>query len=159
MFWLSEEWRPFHTYWNRWQQPQRFLAEDVFGPALSFWWWSGKMIKTILRKFFPTALLKQCFLIYNKVKIRTVDKVLYPEYKVQNKNFGVYCEGYPFRLIKLMFRPSREEPSISASCTTIGSNKWNVLHIGYHCSDLHNDQISARVNKNWSAKKHICQCA
>ncbi len=56
-----------------------------------------KAIKNILKKILPTPFLKEAFLFYNKVKISTVDKVLFPEYKIQTSEFLIYRKGFPFR--------------------------------------------------------------
>lgn len=56
------------------------------------------MIKQILKRIVPIALLKQGFLVYNKIRIRTIDKFLYPEYKVPRQAFTIYREDFPFRV-------------------------------------------------------------
>jgi hypothetical protein len=55
------------------------------------------VLRQIAKKIFPAVLLKEAFLIYNKIKISTFDKILFPEYKIQPKEFLVYRKGYPFR--------------------------------------------------------------
>ncbi len=54
-------------------------------------------LKKILKAVFPVVLLKQLFLIYNKFRISTIDKVLFPEYYVAKEEFQLYRLGYPFR--------------------------------------------------------------
>lgn len=54
-------------------------------------------LKKILKTVFPVVLLKQLFLIYNKFRISTIDKLLFPEYRVATKEFQLYRIGYPFR--------------------------------------------------------------
>ena len=56
-----------------------------------------KAIKNILKKILPSPFLKEAFLVYNKLKISTVDKVLFPEYEIKAYEFLVYRTGYPFR--------------------------------------------------------------
>jgi len=36
-------------------------------------------------------------LVYNRVRIRTVDRLLFPEWKVKSSEFLLYRKGYPFR--------------------------------------------------------------
>jgi hypothetical protein len=55
------------------------------------------MFKSLLKAIFPRAFLKKAFAIYNAFKIRTVDKILFPEYVVAKSDFLIYKEGYPFR--------------------------------------------------------------
>ena len=54
-------------------------------------------IKKILKKILPVPFLKDVFLLFNKVRIRSVDKVLFPEYKIDKKEFSIYRNGFPFR--------------------------------------------------------------
>jgi hypothetical protein len=54
-------------------------------------------IKTVLKKIFPATLLKKIFLVYNSVRILTIDRLLFPEYKVLKTDFLLYRNGYPFR--------------------------------------------------------------
>jgi hypothetical protein len=54
-------------------------------------------LKKILKKIFPTPFLKEVFLIYNRVRIHTVDKLLFPECKVLPAEFLLYRKGHPFR--------------------------------------------------------------
>jgi len=56
-----------------------------------------KPLKAILKKFLPAPLLKKAFLIYNTVRIRTVDRLLFPEYHVPESKFLLYRKGYPFK--------------------------------------------------------------
>lgn len=44
-------------------------------------------MKRLLKKLFPIVLLKKAFLIYNKIKIKTLDKVIFPEYHLQPEEF------------------------------------------------------------------------
>jgi len=55
------------------------------------------VIKTILKKNLPAPFLKEAFLIYNKIKILTVDKLLFPEYRISPDQFLIYRKGFPFR--------------------------------------------------------------
>ncbi len=56
-----------------------------------------EVIKNILKRILPTPFLKKAFLIYNRVKILTVDKILFPEYKIATDQFLIYRKGFPFR--------------------------------------------------------------
>ena len=56
-----------------------------------------KALKTILKKNFPAPLLKKAFLIYNTIRIRTIDRILFPEYRIGQQQFLLYRQGYPFR--------------------------------------------------------------
>lgn len=55
-----------------------------------------KGIKNILKKILPIPLLKELFLVYNKIKILTIDKIIFPEYIIPNDQFLVYRKGFPF---------------------------------------------------------------
>jgi hypothetical protein len=54
-------------------------------------------LRQIAKKLFPAVLLKEAFLVYNKIKISTLDKLLFPEYEIQPKEFLIYRKGHPFR--------------------------------------------------------------
>jgi hypothetical protein len=54
-------------------------------------------VKSILKKVLPAPLLKQAFLVYNTVRIRTIDRLVFPEYHIPNNQFLLYRKGYPFR--------------------------------------------------------------
>lgn len=56
------------------------------------------MIRKALKKIFSVAFLKQCFLVYNKIKICTVDKIVYSEFKIPKADFRIYREDFPFRI-------------------------------------------------------------
>ena len=55
------------------------------------------MLKRALKSFFPRVFLKSVFSAYNKVKIATIDKILFPEYPVRLDQFLIYRKGYPFK--------------------------------------------------------------
>ncbi|MBL7858072.1 MAG: glycosyltransferase family 61 protein [Cyclobacteriaceae bacterium] len=55
------------------------------------------IFKKTLKKIFPSAFLKETFLIVNKIKIRTIDRLLFPEYSIDQTEFLVYRNGFPFR--------------------------------------------------------------
>lgn len=63
------------------------------------------MIKALLRKIFPIAFLKQCFLVYNKIRIYTIDKLLFSEYKVNKDDFRICHQDYPFRINQIDLDP------------------------------------------------------
>lgn len=54
-------------------------------------------IKTILKKIFPVVFLKKTFLLYNRLRIRTIDRIIFPEFKFARSEFQFYREAYPFR--------------------------------------------------------------
>lgn len=49
-------------------------------------------IKKILKLLFPIIWLKKVFIVYNKIKIRTIDKLFFPELEIENKLFIVKRE-------------------------------------------------------------------
>ncbi|HYC86699.1 MAG TPA: glycosyltransferase family 61 protein, partial [Chryseosolibacter sp.] len=53
--------------------------------------------KKILKKIFPLVFLKKAFQLYNSIRIRTVDRLLFPEFRLKEKDFLIYRQGYPFR--------------------------------------------------------------
>ena len=55
------------------------------------------LINNILKSILPATFLKEAFLVYNKARIVTIDKVLFPEFAISQHNFLVYRKGYPFR--------------------------------------------------------------
>jgi hypothetical protein len=56
-----------------------------------------KPLKAILKKLLPRPLLKKAFLIYNTIRIRTIDRLLFPEYYIPKSKFLRYRNGYPFK--------------------------------------------------------------
>ena len=68
-----------------------------------------QIIKTILKRIFPRPFLKEAFLIYNKVRIHTIDKVLFPEYLIDKDKFLEYRTGYPFRENKIKTDSIKDE--------------------------------------------------
>jgi hypothetical protein len=55
------------------------------------------MIKSVLKILLPKIFLKKAFEFYNKIKISTIDKVVFPEYDINHEEFILYRRGYPFR--------------------------------------------------------------
>jgi hypothetical protein len=53
-------------------------------------------MKPILKKIFPAAFLKKAFLVYNRTKLRTIDKIFYSEYKLPPEKFLLYRKLFPF---------------------------------------------------------------
>jgi hypothetical protein len=53
--------------------------------------------RSILKKIFPRIFLKGVYGFYNRVRIATIDRLAFPEHKVQPSEFLVYRKGYPFR--------------------------------------------------------------
>jgi len=56
------------------------------------------MIKRLLKKIFPSAFLKQCFLLYNRIRISTIDRLLFREVRVERNQFTLYRTDYPFQV-------------------------------------------------------------
>ena len=59
------------------------------------------MIKSILKRIFPITFLKKAFLVLNRLKIGTWDKVFFREKFIPNKEFLVYEEVNPFLAYKV----------------------------------------------------------
>lgn len=55
------------------------------------------MIKAILKKILPVALRKQLFLMYNKTRIATIDKLLFPEFHIPESSFILYKKVCPLK--------------------------------------------------------------
>ncbi len=55
------------------------------------------MIKSFLKKILPVVFRKNAFLVYNTVRIKTVDKLLMPELKIPKKEFFLYNREKPFQ--------------------------------------------------------------
>jgi hypothetical protein len=54
------------------------------------------MIKSTLKKIFPAKLLKDAFLAVNKLKIKTWDKIFFPEKVIDKKEFLIQQQKNPF---------------------------------------------------------------
>lgn len=54
------------------------------------------MVKSFLKKIFPIKVLKNAFLIYNRVKAQTVDKFFFPEKRITKDDYLLYSETNPF---------------------------------------------------------------
>ena len=59
------------------------------------------MIKSLLKAVFPRTFLKKVFLVANKLKIRTVDKILFPPLNLEPKDFLIHREVNPFRMLQI----------------------------------------------------------
>ncbi|TYZ11919.1 glycosyltransferase family 61 protein [Hymenobacter lutimineralis] len=59
-------------------------------------------VKKILKQIFPVVLLKRAHLEYNKLRIKTIDKLLFPEKSFQQADFRIRRDDYPFRLIPVV---------------------------------------------------------
>jgi len=70
-------------------------------------------VKKILKKIFPIVFLKKCFLWYNKIKLKTLDVLFYPHYKVP-QNF-VLKDNYliPVQEYKIPFS-KKLPPSVNS---------------------------------------------
>jgi hypothetical protein len=59
------------------------------------------MIKSLLKIVFPRPVLKNAFLVLNKIKIRTIDRIFFPPLKLDPKDFMIYREVNPFLLMNV----------------------------------------------------------
>lgn len=55
-----------------------------------------KTLKAILKKILPVPLLKKAFLVYNTLRVRTIDRIIFPEYPIAESQFRIYRNGFPF---------------------------------------------------------------
>jgi hypothetical protein len=54
-------------------------------------------LRHAVKKILPVPLLKDIFLFYNRIRIATIDKILFPEYVIEKDKFLIYRNGFPFR--------------------------------------------------------------
>lgn len=54
-------------------------------------------LKKNLKKIFPDFFLKKAFLYYNILRIKTIDKIIFPELMRDENDFVLYRTGYPFK--------------------------------------------------------------
>jgi hypothetical protein len=54
-------------------------------------------VKKILKRIFPVVFLKKTFLFYNRIRIKTIDRILFPEYHLEAHEFQINRQGYPFK--------------------------------------------------------------
>ena len=59
------------------------------------------VLKNILKKIFPTPFLKEAFLLYNTIRIKTVDRIVFPEYTITADQFLTNRKGFPFRELEI----------------------------------------------------------
>ncbi|MEO8474624.1 MAG: glycosyltransferase family 61 protein [Chryseolinea sp.] len=57
--------------------------------------------KNLLKAIFPAKLLKGGFLVYNKIKINTTDKILFSEQRIDIKDYLIYSNPSPFGNVNL----------------------------------------------------------
>jgi hypothetical protein len=50
------------------------------------------MLKKLLKSIFPITWLKASFVIYNSIRIRTIDKILFPEFKIDEALYALKRE-------------------------------------------------------------------
>ena len=55
-------------------------------------------IKKTLKKLLPLVLLRQVQLAVNKARIKTIDKIRFPEHSFQQADFIIRRDDYPFRI-------------------------------------------------------------
>ncbi|MBS1978371.1 MAG: glycosyltransferase family 61 protein [Bacteroidetes bacterium] len=53
-------------------------------------------LKKVLKKLFPVLLLKKAFLLYNRIRIATFDRLIFPELRINANEFKWYRRGHPF---------------------------------------------------------------
>lgn len=53
--------------------------------------------KSILKKILPIPFLKEVFLRYNSIKIKTYDRIVYRELSLTDSDFNIHRTDYPFR--------------------------------------------------------------
>jgi len=58
-------------------------------------------MKSVLKKILPRVLLKKLFLYYNTVRIKTIDRVLFPALEISDESFLVKHEKNPFLELKI----------------------------------------------------------
>jgi hypothetical protein len=54
-------------------------------------------LRQAIKEILPVPLLKDIFLFYNRIKIATIDKILFPEYVIEKDKFLIYRIRFPFR--------------------------------------------------------------
>lgn len=59
-----------------------------------------KNLKTLLKKNLPLPLLRHLQLKYNELRIKTIDKLLFPEHPFESTDFLIRRDEYPFRLYR-----------------------------------------------------------
>lgn len=58
----------------------------------------SKPVKKVLKKIFPLPLLQRAQLKVNKIRIDTLDPILFPEENIPHEDFFIQRDEYPFRL-------------------------------------------------------------
>jgi hypothetical protein len=53
-------------------------------------------VKRILKSLLPVVLINKAYLCYNKLRINTFDKIVFPERRFQQQDFLVRRDAYPF---------------------------------------------------------------
>jgi len=71
------------------------------------------MIKRLLKRIFPTAFLKRCFLLYNRIRISTVDRLLFREVRIKKEQFTLYRTEYPFQVNHVSVQELQGTPAYS----------------------------------------------
>ncbi|QNE38423.1 glycosyltransferase family 61 protein [Hymenobacter sp. NBH84] len=56
------------------------------------------MLKTIIKKLVPVALLSKAYAHYNKLRINTIDKIVFPEKRFDEQDFFIKRDAYPFQI-------------------------------------------------------------
>lgn len=67
------------------------------------------MIKRILKFIFPRLFLKKSFLVFNTMKIKTWDKMFFPEKSVDKSEYEIFEERNPFTLLNIEEKNFLEE--------------------------------------------------
>jgi hypothetical protein len=69
------------------------------------------MIKPLLKAIFPRAFLKQCFVLYNRVRRSTIDKLLFREVGIDKARFALYDNKYPFQINQVSVEDLKGTPA------------------------------------------------
>ena len=59
------------------------------------------MIKSLLKAVFPHPLLKRAFLVANRIKINTIDRILFPPLAISTQEYLIYREVNPFLMLAI----------------------------------------------------------
>lgn len=68
------------------------------------------IVKKVLKLIMPIKFLKRTFLLYNRLKSKTIDLVLFPRKEISLDSFMIYEEKNPF--LELGFEPEHFSPEV-----------------------------------------------
>ncbi|MCR6637760.1 MAG: glycosyltransferase family 61 protein [Sporocytophaga sp.] len=66
-------------------------------------------LKNLIKQFVPASVRKKAYLLYNTIKIKSIDKLLFPELKIDKKDFKLYQELHPFRINKVQIKEIKDK--------------------------------------------------